>query len=177
MNIFELPLAGLKLVKLKVFEDDRGFFRESYRSPLYNKGGIEETFIQDNHSFSKKGTLRGMHFQSNPGQAKLVTVVQGTIFDVCVDIRPDSPTFGKWHGVYLSAEEHVQLFVPVGFAHGFCTLSESSHVIYKVSSLYEASTEKTFRFDDPKIGIHWPIDNPILSAKDAEASLFEAIFL
>lgn len=177
MDIHELPLEGLKLIKLKVFEDDRGFFRESYKKPLYHQIGIEEAFVQDNHSYSKKGTLRGMHFQSKPGQSKLLTVVLGKIFDVCVDIRQGSPTFGKWHGVYLSAEEHEQLYIPVGFAHGFCILSEDAHILYKVTSLYDASTEKGFRYDDPDISIEWPIEDPLLSPKDARAPAFKEIFL
>ena len=136
MEVVELSLKGLKLIKPKVFKDSRGFFLESYNEATYQEAGIDASFVQDNHSFSQKNTVRGMHFQTIPGQAKLLRVSQGEIFDVAVDIRPDSPTFGKWEGVILNSTNHHQLFVPIGFAHGFCVLSEEAHVMYKVSSLY-----------------------------------------
>jgi dTDP-4-dehydrorhamnose 3,5-epimerase len=173
MELKELSLSGLKLLRPKVFHDDRGFFKESYRKPLYESCGIDCEFVQDNHSYSKGGTVRGMHFQAKPGQAKLISVLEGEIFDVIVDIRPDSPTFRKWEGVYLKSDQHEQLFIPIGFAHGFCVLSDTAHVVYKVSSVYDPLEEKGFRFDDPSIAIHWPIANPILSPRDLRAPSFE----
>lgn len=169
MRITESELKGVKLITPTVFNDERGFFLESYRRPLYSSFGIDCEFVQDNHSFSKKGTLRGMHFQEVPGQAKLISVLQGEIFDVAVDIRKSSPNFGKWVGVTLSADSHQQLFIPAGFGHGFCVLSETAHVCYKVSSVYDPTQEREFRYDDPAIGIVWPVTEPILSLKDRNA--------
>ncbi|HSW86439.1 MAG TPA: dTDP-4-dehydrorhamnose 3,5-epimerase [Rhabdochlamydiaceae bacterium] len=176
MEIQDLALEGLKLIKSKVFYDERGFFKEHYRKSAYEKKGIFCEFVQDNHSFSKKGIIRGMHFQRSPGQAKLISVVEGKIYDVAVDIRPESTTYGKWEGVYLDAEDHLQFFVPVGFAHGFCVVSERAHVIYKVSSVFNPEEEKTFRFDDAQIGIKWPVENPILSSRDCAAPSFQEVF-
>lgn len=166
MEVQELSLAGVKKIRPKIFFDDRGFFRETFRKPLYLEAGIVADFAQDNHSFSKKGTIRGMHFQRLPGQAKLVSVMEGKIFDVVVDIRPESPTFGKWEGVYLDASQGDQLFVPVGFGHGFCVVSDHAHVCYKVSTIYDPLEERSFRYDDPEVGIVWPIDEPLLSERD-----------
>lgn len=176
MEIKELTLVGLKLIKPKVYRDKRGFFKENYRKPVYEKAGIACDFVQDNHSFSTKGTLRGMHFQRNPGQAKLISVLHGKIFDVAVDLRKDSPTFGRWEGVFLDDEQHQQFFIPVGFAHGFCVMSETADVIYKVSSIYDPDQEKGFRFDDSEIGISWPIASPILSERDLKAPSFREAF-
>lgn len=175
MDILDLELSGLKLLKPRLYADERGFFLESYRASLYTSLGIDCSFVQDNRSFSKKGTLRGMHFQRKPGQAKLVSVIEGKIFDVAVDMRKESPTFGKWAGVYLDGESCQQLFIPIGFAHGFCVLSESAHVTYKVSSPYDPEEEKGFRFDDPEIGIQWPIDQPLLSLRDIGAPRFQEV--
>ena len=175
MYVEELYLRGAKLFRPKIFRDDRGFFREIFHQPLYAKEGVECAFVQDNHSFSVKGTLRGMHFQQLPGQDKLVSVIDGEIFDVIVDLRSDSPTFLQWTGVVLSGENGAQLFVPKGFAHGFCVLSDAAHVHYKVSSLYDPAQEKTFRFDDPEIGIVWPIAEPLLSTRDAESPCFRGV--
>ncbi len=166
VDVQDLTLEGVKRVRPKIFLDDRGFFRETYRKPLYEKAGITTEFAQDNHSFSKKGTIRGMHFQRSPGQAKLVTVMVGRIFDVVVDIRPTSPTFGKWEGIYLDASEGDQIFIPVGFAHGFCVVSEYAHVSYKVSTIYDPSEEFGFRYDDPFVGIVWPTQEPLVSERD-----------
>lgn len=178
MEIIDLSIPGLKLIRLTAFEDDRGFFKECYRKPRYTELGIEQEFVQDNLSYSKQNVIRGMHFQSEPGQAKLVSVLNGKIFDVSVDMRPDSPYFGRWEGVYLEASKHEQLFIPAGFAHGFCVISpEGAHVHYKVSSVYTPSTEKTFRFDDPSVNIKWPISNPSLSQRDLECPYFKEIFL
>jgi len=176
MEVKELSLQGVKLIRPKIFCDDRGFFRETFRKPLYHQSGIDCDFVQDNHSFSKQGTIRGMHFQRSPGQAKLVTVMEGKIFDVFVDIRPESPTFGKWDGVYLDASLGEQIFIPVGYAHGFCVISEQAHVCYKVSNIYDPSEERNFRFDDPAVGISWPIEKPLLSDRDRKSPfLKEAI--
>lgn len=168
MQVSTLRLSGLKLVHPSIFRDTRGFFLETFQATLLEKEGIGP-FVQDNHSYSRKGCLRGMHFQSTPGQAKLVRVAVGTIYDVVVDLRPHSPTYGEWEGVILDDIHHRQLFIPVGFAHGFCVLSEEAHVLYKVSTPYLASTEIGFRWNDPEIGIQWPIDSPHLSARDQEA--------
>lgn len=176
MKIIELGLAGAKLITPNVFQDERGFFKEFYRKESFEAHGITESFVQDNHSFSKKGVLRGMHFQQRPGQAKLVNVLIGKIYDVVVDIRPSSATFGCWEGVYLTAEAHQQLFIPIGFAHGFCVLSEEAHISYKISSPYDPLEEKSFRFDDPRVGIIWPIADPLLSPRDQSAPSFTEVF-
>lgn len=172
MDAIELPLAGLKLLKPRVFRDERGFFIETYHQPRYRDAGIDVTFVQDNHSRSTQGTLRGLHYQSSPGQAKLIRVARGSIFDVAVDIRPDSRTFGRWYGTQLDAEEHAQLFVPVGFAHGFCVMSDIADVVYKVSSVYDAQTESGLRWDDPDIGVEWPTRAPLLSPRDRQTETF-----
>jgi dTDP-4-dehydrorhamnose 3,5-epimerase len=176
VEVQELSFAGVRRIRPKVFCDHRGFFRETFHQLFYRQVGITEGFVQDNHSFSKKGTVRGMHFQRFPGQAKLVTVIEGEIFDVVVDIRPSSPTFGKWEGVYLNASQGDQLFVPIGFAHGFCVVGEHAHVFYKVSAVYDPAEERGFRYDDPFVGIAWPVEKPVLSERDlACPSLKEAV--
>ena len=175
MNIVEfvnLQLDGLVLIKPKVFQDARGFFLESYSKSRYSEAGVRDEFVQDNHSRSVKGTLRGLHYQGKPGQSKLVRVAFGTIVDVAVDIRPTSPTFGKWVAVELSAERHEQLYVPVGFAHGFCVTSEAAEVLYKVSSPYDHAEELTIAWDDPTIGVVWPVINPVLSTRDQSGESF-----
>ena len=133
MEAVNLSLAGLILLKPSIFRDERGFFLETFQQSIYESLGIPGFFAQDNHSFSRKGCIRGMHFQSFPGQAKLIRVAVGKIYDVAVDIRPNSPSYGRWEAVMLDAESHHQLFIPVGFAHGFCVLSEEAHVLYKVT--------------------------------------------
>lgn len=155
-----MNIAGLTLIKPKIFQDDRGFFLESFRSSW--DFGVD--FVQDNHSFSKKNVLRGMHFQK--GQAKLVRCVSGRIFDVAVDMRPSSPTYGMWEGVILDSENHHELFIPDGCAHGFCVLSDGADVCYKVSAYYDSKLESGFRFDDPGVGIVWPVKEPIISRRD-----------
>lgn len=178
MEVVDLSLPGVKLIRVLNASDERGFFKECYRKPRYADFGIECEFVQDNLSFSKPAVLRGMHFQTEPGQAKLVSVLQGAVFDVIVDIRPDSPYFGKWIGVQLDADKHEQLYVPVGFAHGFCTTSpQGAYVHYKVSSVYNPNTEKTFRFDDPYINIQWPIKEPVVSERDRNALRFQDLSL
>jgi dTDP-4-dehydrorhamnose 3,5-epimerase len=177
MQLQELALPGVKLIKTKLFFDDRGFFRETYHKPLYAERGILCDFVQDNHSLSVCGTIRGMHFQRFPGQAKLVHVVHGTIYDVVVDIRKDSPTYKQWLGVQLAADQGDQLFVPVGYAHGFCVLSDAAHVCYKVSTVYDPKEEKSFRFNDPDVGIAWPHSAPILSERDKNSPFLNEVAL
>lgn len=177
MEVVELSLGGLKLIKPPLFLDNRGYFSEIYKESLYFDRGIKVKFVQDNHSFSKKNVLRGMHFQLSPPQEKLIYVISGKIFDVAVDIRPNSSTFGKWEGVTLDDEKCYQLFIPLGFAHGFCVLSECAHVVYKVSNYYAPVNEKSFYYKDPKINIIWPVDNPILSEKDEKAPFFNELKL
>ena len=174
MKVTAGELEGLLLIEPQVFGDERGFFLEAYSASRYRAAGIEAVFVQDNHSRSLRGTLRGLHYQSSPGQAKLVRVTWGRVFDVAVDIRAGSPTLGRWTGVELDAESHRQLFIPAGFAHGFCVLSDAAEVQYKVSSEYDASTECSIRYDDPDIGVGWPVTDPILSARDRAAESFAA---
>lgn len=169
MHCENLDLLGLKKITPALHHDSRGFFMQSYHAPSYKDAGISCVFAQDNHSKSGKNTVRGMHYQSAPGQAKLVRVVVGRIFDVAVDIRPQSPTFGRWQGVWLDAQEHAQLFVPVGFAHGFCVVSDVAEVLYKTSSVYDGATEAGFAYNDPAVGIQWPCAAPEVSARDAAA--------
>jgi dTDP-4-dehydrorhamnose 3,5-epimerase len=175
MELLDLDIIGLKLIKPKVFRDKRGFFTESYNKDIYYKSGIEVDFVQDNHSFSCKNTIRGMHFQKKPGQAKLVSVCFGEIFDVAVDIRKDSKTFGKWKGVILDDEKCHQLYIPAGFAHGFCVLSSHAHVTYKVSSYFDPLQECGFIYNDPDIKINWPVKNAILSDKDKIAPFLKEV--
>jgi dTDP-4-dehydrorhamnose 3,5-epimerase len=172
MEIIELPLAGAKLIRPRVFRDDRGFFFESYSAERYGAHGIKEVWVQDNHSQSRHGTLRGLHYQSKPGQAKLVRVTLGRIFDVMVDIRPDSATFGQWHGETVDANDHCQVYIPIGFAHGFAVLSDVAEVQYKVSAPYDGSTECAIRWNDPDIGVVWPLKDPILSGLDQTSETF-----
>ena len=157
-----LSISGVKIFLPTVHRDCRGRFLELFRLSECVKMGVTEAFVQDNCSVSTKGVLRGMHFQRNPGQAKLVTVLDGEIFDVIVDLRPESPTYGKWEGFSLNSEAHAQLYIPAQCAHGFCVLSERACVMYKTSSYFDSAEERTFRYDDPEVGIEWPIDDPIL---------------
>jgi len=166
MHVEELSLPGVKCIQTKIYADERGFFRELFQKPLYTAKGIETEFVQDNFSVSHQGTIRGMHFQRTPGQAKLVIVLEGEIFDVVVDIRPSSPTYKKWLGVHLDAAKGEQLFIPVGYAHGFCALSPRVQLCYKVSSPYDPLEEKSFRFNDPTVAIEWPNIPQILSERD-----------
>lgn len=162
-------LPGLIVVEPRVFRDDRGFFFEPYNAPRYKAGGIEVDFVQDNHSLSTKGVLRGLHFQKSPGQAKLVRCARGCIWDVAVDLRPGSATFGKWWGLELDSESHRQLFIPIGFAHGFCVLSDVAEVMYKCSSVYDPATEAGVSWNDPEIGVRWPVQDPAVSERDQKA--------
>ena len=162
-----LEIPEVILIEPKVFQDERGFFMEVYKTSDFAQFGIKDNFVQDNHSCSARGTLRGLHYQKHPmAQAKLVRCVRGAIFDVAVDIRKGSPIYGKWVGVILSATNKKMLYVPVGFAHGFLALEDESEVIYKVSNLYSPEHEAGIIWNDPEIDIKWPWDNPILSERD-----------
>ncbi len=165
----ETGLEGLSLIEPQVFGDERGFFVETFSQETWAEMGVDTDFVQHNHSRSSAGTLRGLHFQTSPGQAKLLRCPRGKIFDVAVDLRSDSPTYGKWEGYILDDEKHHQLFVPVGFAHGFCVLSEVADVTYLVSSVYDPQTEAGIRWDDPEVGVEWPVAKPLLSKRDIEA--------
>lgn len=173
MKVTKTELAGVLAVEPKVFQDDRGFIFESYSEKRYREHGIDVDFVQDNHSMSKKGVLRGLHFQVECAQAKLVWVVQGEVFDVVADIRPDSPTFKKWIGFKLSAETPRQIFIPKEYAHGFCVLSDTAEIVYKCSEYYSPANERGVIWNDPDLAIDWPTQNPILSEKDAKNSLLK----
>ena len=171
MNVIRSDLEGLLLIEPDVFGDSRGFFIESWSRSRYRDAGIDYDFVQDNFSLSCRGTLRGMHFQNPTPQGKLVSVWQGEVFDVVVDIRRASRTFGRWWGVNLSIENKRQLFVPPGFAHGFTVVSETALFHYKCTAAYAPKDEIGFRWDDPAVGIRWPATQPILSRRDASAPL------
>jgi dTDP-4-dehydrorhamnose 3,5-epimerase len=166
MRVATTRLEGLLLVEPDVFSDERGFFLETFSGPALAAEGISTGFVQDNHSRSVRDTIRGLHYQVGAGQAKLVRVARGRIWDVAVDIRRDSPTFGSWEAVELDDVEHRQVYVPVGFAHGFCVLSDVADVCYKVSSVYDAELERGLLWNDPAIGISWPVSLPLLSERD-----------
>lgn len=164
-------LDGVVLIEPEVHGDERGFFVETFSRDAWRELGVDVEFVQHNHSRSTKHTLRGIHFQTDPGQAKLLRCPRGRIFDVAVDLRRESPTFGQWEGHVLDDENHHQLYVPVGFGHGFCVLSDLADVTYLVSSLYNPGTEAGIRWDDPGIGVEWGVESPLLSARDKEAPL------
>ena len=176
MNVIETELAGVRILEPQVFGDTRGWFMESWSKKKMEDVGICVDFVQDNHSFSaQKGTLRGLHYQLNPmAQAKLLRVSRGAIFDVAVDIRRGSPTYAKWVGVELSAENSRQLFIPRGFAHGFITLTDDVEVQYKADNFYAPACDGNIRWDDPEIGVKWPLAPVALSEKDANAPLLSA---
>jgi dTDP-4-dehydrorhamnose 3,5-epimerase len=169
LRFLDAGLPGVLLVEPTVHRDDRGFFLETYHRDKYRQGGIDLEFVQDNHSRSAGRTLRGLHAQRQRPQGKLVRCVEGEIWDVAVDIRRGSPHFGRWVGVTLSADDFRQLWVPPGFAHGFCVLSEIAQVEYKCTDLYDPGDELGLRWDDPEIDIAWPVRQPVLSAKDRAA--------
>jgi len=168
MNIITTSIEGVLIIEPKVFMDNRGFFMETYNRNRYIKAGINTLFVQDNLSYSVRGTVRGLHYQVSHPQAKLVQVITGEIFDVAVDIRSGSPTFGKWTGVHLSDRHRSQLFIPEGFAHGFCVLSETAHFLYKCSEFFAPDDEGGIIWSDPDIGIDWPVEDPIVSEKDKQ---------
>jgi len=171
----ETNLDGLVLVEPDVHGDERGFFVETFSAETWKDMGVDAEFVQHNHSRSGKGTLRGLHFQTSPGQAKLVRCPRGAIFDAAVDLRRGSPTYGQWEGYVLDDEKHRQLFVPVGFAHGFAVLSDLADVTYLVSSLYDPATEAGIRWNDPEVAVEWPVEEPLLSQRDEEAPLLSDI--
>jgi dTDP-4-dehydrorhamnose 3,5-epimerase len=165
----ETKLDGVVLVEPGVHGDDRGFFVETFSRERWRELGVDAEFVQHNHSRSSKGTLRGLHFQTEPGQAKLIRCARGAILDVAVDLRRDSPTRGRWEAHVLDDEKHRQLFVPVGFAHGFAVLSEVADVAYQVSSYYDPATEAGIAWDDPEVGVEWQVEDPLLSGRDRNA--------
>jgi dTDP-4-dehydrorhamnose 3,5-epimerase len=167
MNIIATPLEGLLLIEPRCFEDERGFFLETFQAARYREAGISERFVQDNQSRSRKGVLRGLHFQVSRPQAQLVTVMRGRVFDVCVDVRPASSTFGRWFGVELGDTGPRQLYMAPGFAHGFCVLSDWADLHYKVSRHYDSTDEGGLRWNDPDVGIAWPIEAVQLAPRDA----------
>jgi dTDP-4-dehydrorhamnose 3,5-epimerase len=175
MNITKTAIDGVLILEPKVFGDERGFFMESFNQRAFDAAvGAPVTFVQDNHSRSAKGVLRGLHYQAAPyGQGKLVRVTQGSVFDVAVDIRPDSPTYRQWVGVELTGANHKQLWIPAGLAHGFLVLSDAADFLYKASGYYQPSVERSVLWNDPEIGIAWPDAGipPVLSGKDATAAL------
>ena len=176
MNIIPTALADVLIIEPKVFGDARGFFLESWNKEKFAAAGLDLNFVQDNHSRSAQGILRGLHYQMVRPQGKLVRVTQGEVFDVAVDMRKNSPQFGQWVGVHLSAQNHRMLWVPPGFAHGFVVLSESADFLYKCTDFYLPVHERCIRWDDPDIGIAWPLaagQTPLLSAKDAAGLAFK----
>ncbi len=175
MQFTNTQLPDVILVEPKIFEDDRGFFFESYQKRLFEQQGISIDFVQDNHSRSKRGTLRGLHYQIRQPQGKLIRVILGEIYDVVVDLRKSSPAFGKWLGLYLSAESKKQLYIPPGFAHGFYVVSEWAEIIYKATDYYAPQWERTLLWNDAQINISWPLlkgTQPLLSRKDAAGTPF-----
>ncbi len=170
MKFTPTELPEVILVEPRVYGDSRGFFLETYHADRYKEGGIVPDFVQDNHSKSKQGTLRGLHAQLRQPQGKLVRALAGEIFDVAVDVRPGSKNFGRWVGALLNAENHHQLYVPPGFLHGFCVVSESAEVAYKCTALYNPADELSVLWNDPLIGIDWPVEAPLLSDRDNDAA-------
>lgn len=171
MNITTTPIDGLLVIEPTVFGDDRGFFYESFNAQRFAElTGVQADFVQDNHSRSARNVLRGMHYQIQQAQGKLVRVVSGSVYDVAVDLRKSSPTFGKWYGVELSAENKRQFWIPPGFAHGFAVTSEFAEFLYKTTDYYAPEYERSLLWNDPAVGIEWPLDGtPLLSAKDQKA--------
>jgi len=169
MKVRETPLPGVLMVEPEVFGDGRGLFFETYRAQRYAEAGIPASFVQDNVSLSERGVLRGLHLQNPNPQGKLIYVLEGEVFDVAVDVRVGSPTFARWTGTVLSGENKLQLYVPEGFAHGYCVLSETALFAYKCTDVYTPASELSIIWNDPAIGIEWPVDGPLLSPRDAAA--------
>lgn len=168
MEVIDLQIEGVKLVKPQIFGDARGWFYETYNEERYRAAGIDEVFVQDNQSFSQKNVVRGLHFQKPPfTQAKLVSVIQGSVLDVAVDLRAGSPTYGQYVSALLTGENHHQLFVPKGFAHGFSVLEDNTIFAYKCSNLYNKASEGSIVYNDPDINVEWGVEHPILSEKDS----------
>lgn len=168
MRVTELALEGVRLIEPRVFRDDRGYFAETWRADRFAEAGLPDPFVQDNQSQSSRGTLRGLHWQWRRPQAKLVRVLSGTIFDAVVDVRRGSPAFGRWLGVELAADPMRWLYVPIGYAHGFCVLSDVAVVEYKCSDVYDPGGESGLPWDDPSIAIAWPVAAPVLSPRDRQ---------
>ncbi len=177
MNIKPLEIPDVLHIEPRIFSDDRGYFLESYNRDSYLAAGLTATFGQDNVSLSKRGVVRGLHFQYPRPQGKLVSALTGEVFDVAVDIRTGSPTFGKWVGAYLSAEKGNQLYIPEGFAHGFCVVSDSAILQYKCTDFYVPEADRGIRWDDPDFAVVWPVETPILSPKDQTAPLYSQLDL
>ena len=175
MQVIETTIPGVLIIEPQVFGDQRGFFLETYQAQRYRQLGISPSFVQDNLSYSRRGVLRGLHFQERNPQGKLVYALQGEVFDVAVDIRRDSPSYGRWFGCTLSADNRRQLWVPTGFAHGFCVVSETALFAYKCTDYYNPDAEVSIRWDDPVVGIDWPVTDPTLSSKDAKAPTLDNI--
>tara|TARA_R110002167_G_scaffold30636_5_gene101245 strand:- start:123 stop:656 length:534 start_codon:yes stop_codon:yes gene_type:complete len=175
MRVIDTKLAGVKIIEPRVFGDARGFFLETFQADRYAEHGMTLPFVQDNHSRSGKGVLRGLHFQKTKPQGKLVRVVRGEVFDVAVDVRPGSPTFGQWQGVVLSDDNKRQYWIPPGLAHGFVVLSESADFEYKCTDYYDPSDEGCLLWNDPAVGIEWPVTSPLLSAKDQQGLSLQAL--
>lgn len=175
MKVVDLSLPGVKRIEPDAFGDDRGYFMESFQAERYANSGVQGSFVQDNLSYSRYGVLRGLHYQHPNGQGKLIQVLQGEVFDVAVDIRRGSLTFGQWVGEYLDAVNHRQLWVPAGFAHGFCVLSGTALFAYKCTDYYAPDSERSVRWDDPDIGIDWPIVPDEISDKDANAPFLKDV--
>ena len=177
MNIIKTDIADVLVIEPRVFGDARGFFYESFNQKVWQeKTGIDSTFVQDNHSRSEKNVLRGLHYQIQQPQGKLVRVIRGAVFDVAVDIRQSSPTFGRWVGFELSEDNHRQMWIPEGFAHGFLVLSDVAEFLYKTTDYWASQHERAILWNDPDLAIKWPVQNlPILSAKDANGTRFEEV--
>lgn len=169
LQVIQSPLPGVLVIQPDVFTDERGFFMETWHSERFRKAGIAGTFVQDNHSRSTRGVLRGLHYQEPNAQGKLVRCSRGSLFDVAVDIRVGSPQFGHWFGCELTEENRQMLWIPPGFAHGFCALSEEADLVYKCTAAYDGAADRSIAWNDPDIGIAWPIESPRLSPKDAAA--------
>ncbi len=172
MKVQKTRLKDVLLIEPQVFRDSRGFFLELYQAERYRKHGVSDTFCQDNRACSVQGVLRGLHFQIHHPQAKLIWVPGGEVYDVAVDLRRDSPTFGQWEGFRLSDKNHLQLYIPKGFAHGYCVLSESAELVYKCSELYHPEDEGGIIWNDPDLAIDWPVESPLLSEKDLKLPRF-----
>jgi dTDP-4-dehydrorhamnose 3,5-epimerase len=171
----DTQIDGLVLVQPKVISDDRGFFFETYRRNEYARLGVDVEFVQDNHSRSVQDTIRALHFQLEPGQAKLIRCARGSVYDVAVDLRKGSPTYGQYEAFVLSDKNAHQVFIPVGFAHGFCVTSDEADVTYKVSSYYDGATERGIAWDDPALGVQWPVAEPLVSERDRNNPRLEEI--
>ena len=175
MKVSECAMPGILLIEPETFGDQRGLFRETYQRERYIAEGIAEDFVQENHSRSAKDVLRGLHFTKCKSQAQIVTVIRGKIFDVVVDIRRSSPTFGKWFGITLANEGLSQIYMPHGFAHGFCVLSDFADLHYKVSQIYDPNDEEGLKWNDADIGIVWPVSEPVVSDRDKRHPLFREL--